>query len=105
MRIGIDARFFGPIGKGLGRYTERLIENLEGIVSEHAPQARGEGREPLEFIVFLRRTSSVPAQITQSARFWLILRGIRGPNSCSFRHCFEGRGSISCTFRISTFRS
>lgn len=55
MRIGIDARFFGPIGKGLGRYTERLIENLEGIVSEHAPQARGEGREPLEFIVFLRK--------------------------------------------------
>jgi glycosyltransferase involved in cell wall biosynthesis len=31
MRIGIDARFFGPIGKGLGRYTQRLIENLENI--------------------------------------------------------------------------
>ncbi len=29
MRIGIDARFFGPVGKGLGRYTQRLIENLE----------------------------------------------------------------------------
>lgn len=28
-RIGIDARFFGPIGKGLGRYTQKLIENLE----------------------------------------------------------------------------
>ena len=31
MRIGIDARFFGSIGKGLGRYTQKLIENLEKI--------------------------------------------------------------------------
>lgn len=29
MRIGIDARFYGSIGKGLGRYTEKLIEYLE----------------------------------------------------------------------------
>ena len=31
MRIGIDARFYGFIGKGLGRYTQKLIENLEKI--------------------------------------------------------------------------
>lgn len=31
MRIGIDARFFGSIGRGLGRYTQKLIENLEKI--------------------------------------------------------------------------
>lgn len=31
MRIGIDARFYGPAGKGLGRYTQKLIENLERI--------------------------------------------------------------------------
>lgn len=31
MKIGIDARFFGPIGKGLGRYTQKLIENLERV--------------------------------------------------------------------------
>ncbi|OGI15487.1 MAG: hypothetical protein A2Z52_00765 [Candidatus Moranbacteria bacterium RBG_19FT_COMBO_42_6] len=31
MRIGIDARFFGPIGKGLGRYTQKLVEHLEQI--------------------------------------------------------------------------
>src|SRR5690349_13056512 len=43
MRIGIDARFFGPVGKGLGRYTERLIENLERIAGDH------------EFVVFLRK--------------------------------------------------
>lgn len=29
MRIGIDARFYGPASKGLGRYTEQLIKNLE----------------------------------------------------------------------------
>ncbi|MFA6197550.1 MAG: glycosyltransferase family 1 protein [Patescibacteria group bacterium] len=31
MKIGIDARFWGPEGKGLGRYTQKLIENLEKI--------------------------------------------------------------------------
>ncbi|MDD2730663.1 MAG: glycosyltransferase family 1 protein [Candidatus Portnoybacteria bacterium] len=29
MTIGIDARFFGPRAKGLGRYTEKLIAELE----------------------------------------------------------------------------
>ncbi|MFA5961884.1 MAG: glycosyltransferase family 1 protein [Parcubacteria group bacterium] len=31
MKIGIDARFFGSVGKGLGRYTQKLIEKLEEI--------------------------------------------------------------------------
>ena len=31
MKIGIDARFFGNSGKGLGRYTQKLIEELENI--------------------------------------------------------------------------
>lgn len=31
MKIGIDARFFGNSGKGLGRYTQKLIEELEKI--------------------------------------------------------------------------
>ena len=44
MRIGIDARFYGPVGKGLGRYTARLIEHLEHILPE------GD-----ECVVFLRR--------------------------------------------------
>ncbi|MAF20519.1 MAG: glycosyl transferase family 1 [Parcubacteria group bacterium] len=29
IRIGIDARFFGPRQKGLGRYVQKLVENLE----------------------------------------------------------------------------
>ena len=35
MRIGIDARFYGPIGKGLGRYTQKMIENLEKIAQSN----------------------------------------------------------------------
>ncbi|MCX6765964.1 MAG: glycosyltransferase family 1 protein [Candidatus Moranbacteria bacterium] len=35
MRIGIDARFYGSVGKGLGRYTQKLIENLEIIDQEN----------------------------------------------------------------------
>ncbi len=36
MRIGIDARFAGPKAKGLGRYTERLIENLLKIDKQNS---------------------------------------------------------------------
>ena len=43
MKIGIDARFYGPEGKGLGRYTQRLLEGLEKQDSSH------------EYRVFLRR--------------------------------------------------
>ncbi|MDP3970266.1 MAG: glycosyltransferase family 1 protein [bacterium] len=36
MRIGIDARFFGgEQSKGLGRYTQKLIEHLLSIDTEH----------------------------------------------------------------------
>lgn len=31
MRVGIDARFVGPEGTGLGKYTEKLIANLQKI--------------------------------------------------------------------------
>jgi len=27
-RIGIDARFYGPTGKGLGRYTQEIVDNV-----------------------------------------------------------------------------
>jgi len=46
MRIGIDARFFGPIGKGLGRYTQKLIENLEKISVK--------GDESHQYFIFLK---------------------------------------------------
>ncbi len=43
MRIGIDARFFGPQSKGLGRYTQKLIEHLETIDTYN------------DYVIFLRR--------------------------------------------------
>jgi glycosyltransferase involved in cell wall biosynthesis len=43
MKIGIDARFYGPIGKGLGRYTQKLIENLEKNDTEN------------QYFIFLRK--------------------------------------------------
>lgn len=43
MKIGIDARFYGSLGKGLGRYTQKLIEHLEAIDTEN------------HYVIFLRR--------------------------------------------------
>src|SRR3972149_1442729 len=44
-RIGIDARFFGPEGTGIGRYLEKLLENLEVLDTEN------------EYFVFLRKSN------------------------------------------------
>ena len=45
MRIGIDARFYGSQDKGLGRYSQKLLENLEKI----------DGGSDREYLVFLRQ--------------------------------------------------
>lgn len=45
MRIGIDARFFGPREKGLGVYVQKLVENLEKVSDEKEHQ----------FFIFLRK--------------------------------------------------
>lgn len=31
MKVAIDARFLGPEGTGIGRYTEKLLENLQAL--------------------------------------------------------------------------
>lgn len=41
-RIGIDARFYGPIGKGLGRYTQEIVDNIIKLDLEN------------EYVIFLR---------------------------------------------------
>ncbi len=43
MRIGLDARFFGPLETGIGRYVERLVAHLAVIDQRN------------EYVVFLRR--------------------------------------------------
>lgn len=40
-RIGIDARFYGPLGKGLGRYTQEVVDNVLKMDREN------------EYVVFL----------------------------------------------------
>lgn len=60
MRIGIDARFYGSIGKGLGRYTERLIEELEAVDDAN------------EYVIFLRQENFYEYQ-PGSKRFCKVL--------------------------------
>lgn len=43
MNIGIDARFYGPEAKGLGRYTQELIKHLAGLDRDN------------QYFVFLRQ--------------------------------------------------
>jgi glycosyltransferase involved in cell wall biosynthesis len=42
-RIGIDARFYGPLGKGLGRYIQEVVDNVIKIDREN------------EYVIFLSR--------------------------------------------------
>ncbi|PIR03448.1 MAG: hypothetical protein COV60_00205 [Candidatus Magasanikbacteria bacterium CG11_big_fil_rev_8_21_14_0_20_43_7] len=45
MKIGIDARMYGPRNAGLGRYIEQLIEQLKYLDDEH------------EYVIFLKQES------------------------------------------------
>lgn len=42
--IGIDARFYGPIGKGLGRYTQEVVDNVIKLLLEDSD---------INFVIFL----------------------------------------------------
>lgn len=42
-RIGIDARFYGPVGKGLGRYAQEIVDNIIRLDREN------------QYVIFLRR--------------------------------------------------
>jgi len=60
MRIGIDARFYGSVGKGLGRYTQKLIENLEKISAKSAMPVGRQGPafgydKNIKYFIFLRK--------------------------------------------------
>lgn len=46
MKIGIDARFYGPIGKGLGRYTQEIIDNIILINND-------QDKSYFNFVIFL----------------------------------------------------
>jgi glycosyltransferase involved in cell wall biosynthesis len=46
MRIGIDARFYGPIGKGLGRYVQEVVDNITKINN-------AQSGDSFEYVIFL----------------------------------------------------
>jgi glycosyltransferase involved in cell wall biosynthesis len=60
MRIGIDARFYGSIGKGLGRYTSELIAHLEKIDTEN------------DYVIFLRK-DNFAEYVPKNPRFKKVL--------------------------------
>ena len=66
MKIGIDARFYGPVGKGLGRYTQKLLEYLE---KEEDTLCESEKND---YVVFLRKENFDEYQ-PQSRRFVKVL--------------------------------
>jgi glycosyltransferase involved in cell wall biosynthesis len=69
-RIGIDARFYGPIGKGLGRYTQEIVDNIIEIDKEN------------EYVIFLRKENyddfvCPPASPGESNKIKKVLADIR----------------------------
>lgn len=60
MRIGIDARFYGSVGKGLGRYTSELISHLEKIDDGN------------DYVIFLRE-SNFNSYVPKNPRFTKVL--------------------------------
>ncbi|MGI6374246.1 MAG: glycosyltransferase family 4 protein [Patescibacteria group bacterium] len=52
MRIGIDARFYGPSGKGLGRYVQEVVDRVIAINIKEQENKKTTQTE-IEFLVFL----------------------------------------------------
>ena len=78
-RIGIDARFVGPEGKGLGRYGEKLIEMLQELDSTN------------EYVIFLRdpiffAVEARAIQFSKSRSAVSVVHGGRADSS-STTHC------------------
>jgi len=53
-RIGIDARFYGPLGKGLGRYTQEVVDNILKIDQVN------------EYVIFLGKANFDELEIKQA---------------------------------------
>jgi len=60
MRIGIDAQYFGPKDKGLGRYTQELVKNLKNI--DHTNQYFVFSQK----LSFLKRQLFLPIKLKKS---------------------------------------
>jgi glycosyltransferase involved in cell wall biosynthesis len=84
MNIGIDARFYGSLGKGLGRYTQKLIEHLEHIDTQN------------DYVIFLRRENFDEYQ-PKNPRFKKVLADYQWYSFAEqiifpvvlYQHCFD----------------
>lgn len=63
-RIGIDARFYGPIGKGLGRYTQEIVDGVIELDKNN------------EYVVFLCR-ENYSSFISSDPRVKKVLADVR----------------------------
>lgn len=64
MKIGIDARFIGPQGTGLGKYTEKLILNLAKIDAKN------------HYVIFLRQENWSYLELTSRKNFTKVLADV-----------------------------
>ncbi|MBI3443624.1 glycosyltransferase family 4 protein [Candidatus Woesebacteria bacterium] len=64
MKIGIDARFVGPGGTGLGKYTQKLILNLAKIDKEN------------QYIIFLKENNWSFPNLTNHKNFTKVLADV-----------------------------
>jgi glycosyltransferase involved in cell wall biosynthesis len=64
MKIGIDARLYGPEHGGIGRYAQKVIENLEKLNSQN------------DYVVFLA-SDGYEAYQPQNPRFTKVLADFR----------------------------
>jgi glycosyltransferase involved in cell wall biosynthesis len=67
LRIGIDARLYGPVGKGLGRYTKEVVDNVIRLDRVN------------EYVIFLCRENFDEFQVlpVDSGRIKKVLADIR----------------------------
>ncbi len=63
-RIGIDARFYGPLGKGLGRYTQETVDNVLAFDREN------------EYVIFLSK-DNFDELVTDHPRVKKVLADVR----------------------------
>lgn len=83
MRIGIDARFYGPTGKGLGRYVQRLLEYIEKNDGGHT------------YVVFLRKetfntwqpTNPSMTKVIADYRWYSLAEQLFLPHVIAREHC------------------
>lgn len=66
-KIGIDARFYGPLGKGLGRYTQEIVDNIIKIDPDN------------KYVIFLSRDNfdELVIDAADSSRIKKVLAPVR----------------------------